>query len=127
MVSISNKIESMIFQIPGYISKITTMSKNTLRLQVDTQENVSSEGMKRIFEWHDKLGWFLFAIRKIEAEDMLELPELKPVEEKKTPSQRMRAVLFRLYEQDPEDFKEFDGYYRFKMEKIIDKLKERLD
>ena len=85
MVSIPNKIESMIFQIPGYISKITTMSKNTLRLQVDTQENVSSEGMKRIFEWHDKLGWFLFAIRKIEAEDMLELPELKPVEEKKTP------------------------------------------
>ena len=116
-----------IFKVPGEISKITTMSKNTLRLQLDTQENVSPEAMKRIFEWHNQLGWFLFAIRQIEAQDMLDLPELKPTDESKTPSQRLRAVLYRLYEQDSEQFKEFDGYYRFKMEKIIEHLKQKLD
>jgi hypothetical protein len=116
-----------IFMVPGEMSKITTMSKNTLRLQLDTQENVSPEAMKRIFEWHNKLGWFLFAVRQIEAQDLLDLPELKPTDESKTPSQRLRAVLYRLYEQNQEQFKEFESYYRFKMEKIIDHLKGHLD
>ena len=72
-------------------------------------------------------GWFTFSTHQIEVEDIKDLPPLKPTDGKKTPSQRLRAVLFRLWEQDDEKFKEFDGYYRFKMEKIIDHLKQKLE
>jgi len=44
----------------------------------------------------------------------------------KTPSQRMRNVLFILYKQDHEGFKEFDGYYKTKMDKFIEELKNNI-
>lgn len=45
----------------------------------------------------------------------------------KTPSQRLRSVLFVLYKQiDPEQ-KRFDEFYREYMEKIIDSIKSKLD
>jgi hypothetical protein len=44
----------------------------------------------------------------------------------KTPSLRMRNVLFIIWKQVPEGFKEFDSFYKFKMEKYIDELKANL-
>lgn len=118
---------SDIFQVPSAIENIKTMSKNTLRLQVDTQEVLSPEAMKRIFEMHKKLGWFLFAERQIQPEDLIKLPELKPTDEIKTPSQRLRAIIFRMWEQNNEGFKDSESHYRFWMEKISDWLKEKLN
>lgn len=45
----------------------------------------------------------------------------------KSPSQRLRSVLYRVWEQNPRQYKTFEEYYRIQMEKLIDKLKERLD
>lgn len=44
----------------------------------------------------------------------------------KSPSQRLRAVLYRIWEQDPKDYKTFEEYYRVQMDKLVEKLKERL-
>lgn len=49
----------------------------------------------------------------------------KDVDEK-SPSQRMRNVLFIIWNQSPEkerEHREFNDYYRFRMETIIEKLK----
>lgn len=46
----------------------------------------------------------------------------------KKPSTRMRAVLFILWKQNPEGHdNDFDGYYRIKMEQLIDNLKSKID
>lgn len=45
----------------------------------------------------------------------------------KSPSQRLRGVLFRLWEQNPMGFKTFEEYYRIQMDKLIEKIKERLE
>ena len=43
----------------------------------------------------------------------------------RTPSERMRAVLFLLWKQEGEqDF--FDNYYKIKLENLIDMLKEKI-
>jgi len=44
----------------------------------------------------------------------------------KTPSQRMRNVLFLLFEQDHKGFSDFDSFYLDRMEKLIDLLKKKL-
>jgi len=44
----------------------------------------------------------------------------------KTPSQRMRNVMFILWKQDPEGYKDFNLYYINRMEKFIDALKENI-
>lgn len=46
--------------------------------------------------------------------------------EQKTPSQRLRNVLYVLWEQSG-DRREFNEYYRVGMEKIINSVKERLE
>jgi hypothetical protein len=38
----------------------------------------------------------------------------------------MRNVLYLIWKQEPEGFKEFDSFYKFKMEKYIDELKANL-
>lgn len=40
-------------------------------------------------------------------------------EPKKTPSQRLKAVYYILWEQDKEGFEEFEAYYDNKVEKLI--------
>lgn len=44
----------------------------------------------------------------------------------KTHAQRMRAVLYRLWEQDNAGYKDFNLYYQFKMEGFINQLKSKL-
>jgi glycine betaine/choline ABC-type transport system substrate-binding protein len=44
----------------------------------------------------------------------------------KTPSQRLRAVLYRLWEQNNEGYKDFNRFYDFKMEGFITHLKGKL-
>ena len=104
------------------------MSRNTLRIQFDTQENVSSEAMKRLFELIDKIGWMTVNVSQIEIIDIIDLPELKNNDEsKKSKAQIMRAVLFRLWEKDSENIKDFELYYSVKMDRFINSLKERLN
>jgi hypothetical protein len=47
--------------------------------------------------------------------------------ETKTPSQRLRGVLYRNFEQDNKGCKDFKEYYRIEMEKIITHYKQKLD
>ena len=44
----------------------------------------------------------------------------------KTHSQRMRAVLYRLWEQSNDGYKDFNLFYQFKMEGFINHLKGKL-
>jgi hypothetical protein len=122
-------MESKIFSIPGYITKISTMAKNTIRLQVDSQENVSGEAMKRIFDVIDQLGNFVFVVNKeIQPEDLLSIPAPEPeFKNEKSDSLRLRNVLFRLWEQNKEGYEDFNLYYKYRMNKIIEFLKSKLD
>jgi len=45
----------------------------------------------------------------------------------KTPSRRLRAVLYRNWEQNKEGYEDFQLYYNFKLEKIITHYKNKLD
>jgi hypothetical protein len=49
-------------------------------------------------------------------------PELKG----KTPGQRLRAVMYRLWEQDAEGYKDSESYYIANMEQIITTYKGNL-
>jgi len=44
----------------------------------------------------------------------------------KTPSQRLRGVFYKLYEQDSEGFKSFSSYYEHRMEKVIEHFKTKI-
>lgn len=120
--------DEAILQLPSEIVKVETMANNSLRLKLDTQENLSAEQAMKIMEMRGKLGWFTFTPhgRIIQPEDLISLPRAtKYEEEDKSPSQRLRAVLFVLWEQRGSP-KTFDEFYRQRMEQIINSAKELL-
>ena len=48
-------------------------------------------------------------------------------DKRESPSQRLRGVFFRLWEQDNEGFEEFGPYYDSKMEKLIKHYKKLIE
>ena|SRR5690606_19939706 len=109
--------------IGSTISKITTMADRSLRLQVDTQE-LSSEEMAQIFPLYGKYGYFGFA-EHIDNVDIKDLPPVVVDKDEKSPSQRLRGVLYVLWEQTGKKGT-FEVFYRIKMEEIINHFKDKL-
>ncbi len=113
------------FQVPAEISRVQTMSDGGLRLFVDTQE-LNQDDKAKVMSLHRKLGWFIMKEAPVEPEDM-DVPEyVKEFKQDKTPSQRMRSVLYLLWQKEGESGV-FDDFYKRKMEEVIEYFKKKLD
>lgn len=113
-----------ILKIPSTISKVETLVDGGLKLTVHTQElDPTDEAV--VMQLKRKLGWLVFSVAEhITIEDI-------PTEQlefagDKSPGQRLRAVMYRLWEQDKRGYAEFELFYSAKMGKIIETLKEKL-
>lgn len=111
-------------QIQAYLTGMKTLA-HSWRIAFDTMENIPAERIAYFMERVNKLGWLTFSVHQIEAQDLVDLPEIK-TDSRKTPSQRLRAVLFRNWEQNNEGMDTFETYYSAKMEKLINHFKEKL-
>lgn len=124
--------EKQLYQVPAIVTKVTTMSDGGLRLQVDTNE-LAEEEKTLVFSLHQKFGYFIFKNADIEQEDILNVPEfVKEFKEDKSPSQRLRAVLFIMYEKHKKDknfanrYSSFDEFYKRKVDEIIKHFKSKI-
>lgn len=114
------------FQVSSQIQKIQTLVDGGFKLDVITQE-LTPEEATLLLSLHKKQGWFLFKEAPFKEEDLVDLPEIKPeFKGDKTPSQRLRAVLY-VYWQQNGGKGDFDSFYKRQMERIINKIKEKLD
>lgn len=104
------------------ITSIRSRRDKSLGLSMETPELTSSE--KAEFMNLQGINLDVFFNPK----DEPGAPELKIDKEvsTKTQSQRLRAVLFVLWKQEGEKDK-FEDFYRDRMEKFIDWIKEKLD
>lgn len=97
------------------------------RIVLDTQENLTAEQLTELFALHEKVGWFMFLPSEQKATDKIELPEIHLDEDagEKSPSQRLRNVLF-IYWKQKGSKDDFELFYRRWMERAIDKVKQTL-
>jgi len=114
-------------QVQGSINKMTVKSGGSVKIEFETQQNVTGDVIKYFSEQIDKYGWITHSARIIEAEEIISLPPLVKEKGKKSPSTRLREVFYRLWQQNNEKFEKSDDYYVDKMEKLIDHYKEMLD
>jgi hypothetical protein len=115
----------MLFQTSAQIAKIQTMADRGNRVVIDTQE-LSPEDMATLFSLKQGgMGWFLFKGSAITTE---EIPDYDPAtfDEIKSPSQRLRAVLFVYWKEIRKGQGDFEGFYRAQVERIIEQYKEKL-
>ena len=117
-----------LLQVPCELVKaeLRSLSKDA-KLTFTTQQEVPAEILTQIIGKTGKTGWLAFLVgeRKIDTLDVVSLPELAVEKNEKTKAQRLRGVLFRLWESEgkPGTSEEF---YNVKMEQFIDFVKEKL-
>ena len=125
---------SVIFE--GGIDKVSTLADGSLRLFIGTPE-LSNETMVKIFSLIKRQGYVLISTKEISQEqiDAVETSTANMEFSEKTPSQRLRGVLYILWEklqpkendQGIEKFVDFDLFYKRKLNEIINHYKKQLD
>lgn len=118
-----------IFQVEGTVIKITSKANRALRIHLDTQENLTDEALTKLITLVDKYGHFAFLIdeREIDAADLFDIPPMQTREEdKKSPAERLRSVLYVLWKQNGEKG-DSETNYRIQMDKFINAVKDKLN
>lgn len=113
-------------QLPILVSGIATKVDGSIKITLETREFKPAEATK-LFGLRNQEAWIMIAPNAMTEKDV-KLPREKadPAVGVKTPSQRLRAVIYRLWEQSGTGA-DFESYYRIKMDNIIEQLKERLE
>jgi len=116
------------FQLPAGLEGYRSLKDSTLKLTFETGE-MSPEQMANIHFSLNKVGWLAFSPDPFATHELEEIDKMKVEfdDTGKPPSQRMRAVFYRLWEQSPEGYKVFNDFYMMQMEKIITHFKNKLD
>lgn len=115
-----------VLSVPGEIKKVETLVDKSLKLVLYTQE-LDPEDISTLFRLKGKLGWFLFKESNIVESDIASIPEeVKEFKTDRTPSQRLRAVIYRVWEQSggKETFMEFYGRH---IDVLCDQYKQQLN
>ncbi len=119
-------MKKVIFE--GGVNKVATLSDGTLSINIHTQE-LPEETMMRIFNLRKSPGMILISsddISKAEVEEVEKFTSEFQVGKNKTSSQRLRAVLYRVWEQGDQVY-DFPIWYESQMERIINKYKTTLE
>ena len=112
------------FQTPVIVTSVKTLLDRGLELKLSTRELNAAEKAV-LFDLHQKEVWVVFKELPINPEDV-QVGSERIERGAKTPGQRLRGVLFILWEQSGSS-QDFESWYRTQMETIISKIKEKLD
>ncbi len=112
------------FKIYSILDTISTRKDRSIKLVFETNEITPEQGAE-MMKLVNMGGWLLFAERSEELEVPLEeLPE--SLDETKSPSQRLRGVLYAFWVQQGSKGT-FNESYRRYIEKQIETIKEKLE
>lgn len=108
--------------IPAGLVGVNDLKDRSSKLTFETRELTNSE-FTALRDVRGSEGWLAFSLNEIQDK---EIPTDIAETGTKTPSQRLRAVLFVLWKQE-KSLLDFDIWYKSKMEGIINQLKNKID
>jgi hypothetical protein len=115
------------FQLPAELITYGKLRDKGFKITFETGE-LTPQQVADIHYGSMKVGWLAFSPDPFATHELDEMENTK-VEFNdigKPPSQRLRAVLYRLYEKDKEGYKTFNDFYISKMETLIEHFKTKL-
>ncbi len=113
-----------IFQVASIIEQIKSLADGSWQLKISTQE-LSPEQVASVAEQKGKLGWFMFSENSFSENDIPkeQAPEFK---DDKSPSQRLRNVLFVYWKENTKHEKTFEVWKNEWFERKIEEVKKYL-
>jgi hypothetical protein len=114
--------------VPAILESYRSLKDKTLKIVFDCNE-LTPEQTLGVAGSLQQFGYLAFKNEPFKNNEKEVIENLKAdYEEKgKSPSQRLRGVMFVSYEQNQEGYKTFVDYYNAKMETIINHYKSKLD
>ena len=113
--------------LPAQVESITTRKDKTIKITIGTQELGPADAAK-MFYLNQQFCYMALKPEPFTKDESDLIGSLKSdLDSAKTPSQRLRAVLFRNYEQDNKGYSDFNTYYIGEMERICEHYKNKLD
>ena len=112
--------------LPCVVGSIRSLKDGSVSVNLETQE-LSPAKAGQLFELRNKVCFVYFSAKQIESNERALIDALDPELKGKTPGQRLRGVLFRMWQQKPEGYQDSDSHYRAYMENIIETYKANLE
>ena len=113
--------------LAALVENVSTRRDGTIKLTLGTQE-LSQGKAGELFTMQNKLCAIYLSKKESVPQSVVDMVDQADVDMPgKTKSQRVRAVLYRIWELEKEGHKTFESYYAFKMEKHITDLKQHLE
>jgi hypothetical protein len=114
--------------IPAILESYRSLKDKTLKITFDCNE-LTPEQTMGVAGSLQQFGYLAFKNEPFKNNEKEVLNNLKADFEDtgKTPSQRLRGVLYVSWEQKNEGYKTFTDYYNAKMESLISHFKQKLD
>jgi hypothetical protein len=110
------------FQVPAILTRVSFLKDGGVSLGFSTNEMTAEEKVV-ISKFYQKFGHLLFKENEFVPED---IPTEDADFEGKTPSKRMRSVLF-VYWKQKQSKEDFEDFYRAKMNDLVEYIKTKLD
>jgi hypothetical protein len=116
------------FQLAAQLDGFRSLVNRGIKLSFQTDE-LTPEQMANIQHSFMKVGFLAFSPDPFATHELDEIDKLKVEfnDTGKPPSQRLRGVLYKLWELNPEGYKTFVDYYNSHMETLIEHFKKKLE
>lgn len=111
--------------LPAYVEGIASRKDKTVKITLSTQE-LDPEKAGELFGINGQLVSAYINPAGITEEDIEAIDSLEPDLPGKSPSQRLRAVLYLMWKNSPQGFKDQHTHYQHYMDKIIEFYKDKL-
>lgn len=109
----------------GTVNGYRTLKDGSLKLDLQFT-SISPEDAGQLTEYVNQHVKIAISNENVLNQVIKELDAIPVEHEEKSPSRRMRAVLYRLWEQEPSGYEDFELFYRHRMEQMISWIKNKL-
>lgn len=110
-------------QSPAILTGFSTKLDGSCSVRFSTNE-LSDNDVLELKRHQGKFGFVMFAENEFKSSD---IPKENAEDKSKTPSKRLRAVLFVQWKQSGEPSGDFEAFYFNEVEKLINQIKAKLD
>lgn len=108
------------------IERVSTRKDRTVSVTLGTQEMTPAKAGELMSLANQLVAVYVSPKQTIDQREIDQVDAVNPEFPGKSQAQRMRAVLYVLWEKVPEGYKDFELYYRFHTERMIDNIKSNI-